>query len=363
MTKRDNIRNLLLPGIWQAQAGRAEPITDAEIEAVIDAFMAAASDGTSNNGVVNAKAKIAEIVALPLVIQKRQANLRKFKSVSVAYRQSQVPVHLRKEPIHDGRKSTKKAIRRTPQPLDPSWFGRTLAQRSITAPGNASNDSNPSNPNYLGFTGSSLTDPGFLAQRNLTGNIGNPYVNVPLGGLGGAIIPLSQALTINPVKDNLYAAPLKSEIKAGEILAWRVWRINPCAHDTYLSMTNETLWTVGTTVEASKQDLDNTFGIHAWKTRKHAEDYIGRGFNDGFGLAIGSVELWGEVIEHRDGYRAQYGAIKEIVERKEYPNPSGVKFADTPSLPRAALSIITRLSIWPAIIVTATWVGWLFGLL
>lgn len=96
---------------------------------------------------------------------------------------------------------------------------------------------------------------------------------------------------------------LETEIKAGEIIAWRMWRLSR----GYLqSASMDTIWKPGIIMEG---DVKTGVGVHAWKTAdaaiKYSEQWSGT-------RAIGEVELWGEVIEHEVGYRAQYAAVKRI---------------------------------------------------
>lgn len=56
------------------------------------------------------------------------------------------------------------------------------------------------------------------------------------------------------------------------------------------------------------EDLICNVGVHAWKTLDGAKEYAG-GIME---VVIGRVELWGEVVEHERGYRAEFAAIKSL---------------------------------------------------
>lgn len=58
-------------------------------------------------------------------------------------------------------------------------------------------------------------------------------------------------------------------------------------------------------------DVDIDEGVHAFKDRLAVGDY-GYRPHSGVTVVSGTVELWGMVIEHERGYRAQYAAIKSI---------------------------------------------------
>lgn len=97
-------------------------------------------------------------------------------------------------------------------------------------------------------------------------------------------------------------------IRAGEIVAYRVWDILP---DLMLSsITADHEWPVGVPMQAVDDHVANGLGIHCFKGIDSA-----RGVADGlYGLmkVVGSIEIWGEIVEHDLGYRAQYAAIRSL---------------------------------------------------
>jgi hypothetical protein len=124
------------------------------------------------------------------------------------------------------------------------------------------------------------------------------------------------------------APDLPAKIVAGEITAWRAW----------LVWTDGTLHSTATGGHWRPQEAlgsddmptaGNSSGVHAWKERARAKDYAdafvqsvvpGGRYHPGHynayppqtGVAYGEVELWGTVVEHADGYRAEYAQIKSI---------------------------------------------------
>jgi hypothetical protein len=98
------------------------------------------------------------------------------------------------------------------------------------------------------------------------------------------------------------------EFRIGEITAWRVWGIDPAGG--YRSCANQYCrWAIGTIMEGDPAVL--AFGVHAWKTRTAALSY-GRDWFAGKAFAIGQVALWGEIIEHERGYRAQFATMTSV---------------------------------------------------
>lgn len=116
----------------------------------------------------------------------------------------------------------------------------------------------------------------------------------------GAIGTQAAVARPDPVED--------AGIRAGEIEAVRVWILK----NGYLwSMFANHVWSPGA-VECGKPDEGT--GIHAFKTVGQAMANYGTYGCDDFPLIIGSVLLWGTVIEHEKGYRAEFSSIKSLDE-------------------------------------------------
>lgn len=109
-------------------------------------------------------------------------------------------------------------------------------------------------------------------------------------------------------------------IRAGEIYAWRCWMI-----DTFnmllRSMAVNAIWVPGETmglgrageqVAGGGDKLCHFYGngVHAFKTLKWAHD----NYYPNPHYVFGVVALWGEVIEHQGGYRAEFGKIVSLDE-------------------------------------------------
>lgn len=93
-------------------------------------------------------------------------------------------------------------------------------------------------------------------------------------------------------------------ITLGEIVAWRAWRVK---YGFIMSTYVDEGWLPGEPMEG---DVDAGAGVHAWKSPHKALTYLMQ-FTGGDGasveaMAIGRVALWGTVVEHERGYRAQY---------------------------------------------------------
>lgn len=113
----------------------------------------------------------------------------------------------------------------------------------------------------------------------------------------------------------------------GEITAFRVWRICNKTGLLTSSFKIEHTWHPQKVLEAhakplphDSSDWSEKVGIHAWKSVFEVAEYA-KGFlvdpygqygNDIHGAVIGRVHLWGEVIEHERGYRAEFAKIISI---------------------------------------------------
>lgn len=92
-------------------------------------------------------------------------------------------------------------------------------------------------------------------------------------------------------------------ISAGEIVAYRVWEVE---RGLLKSMVASYVWRPG---EIAEGNVAGGFGLHAFK----AEGDAVAAYREVGHRVIGRVLLWGEVIEHERGYRAQYGAVDALL--------------------------------------------------
>lgn len=95
-------------------------------------------------------------------------------------------------------------------------------------------------------------------------------------------------------------------IRTGEIIAYRAWAIN--SRGLLASMYAKYVWAPKTIERA---DNLNWHGLHAFKTMEQAVRHY-KCYGVWGWVVFGTVELWGEVIEHHRGYRAEYAAIVSL---------------------------------------------------
>ena len=113
------------------------------------------------------------------------------------------------------------------------------------------------------------------------------------------------------------------------IVGWRLWNfmyphfLANLGNDTIyvprekIEARCEQVSTIGTLVlgkdpsEQQAPHLTCTCGIYAYKEKPRLLREIGK-TNSGLRLVYGEINLWGKVIEHEDGYRAQFGYPKRL---------------------------------------------------
>jgi hypothetical protein len=106
------------------------------------------------------------------------------------------------------------------------------------------------------------------------------------------------------------AALGEPRIRAGEIIGWRFWGLSKgLLHSVIVSH----VWRPGVLERAScKECGPHNLGYHAFKDREQAEHQASEHICD-WVVVVGSVTMWGEVIEHQHGWRSEYAAVRSII--------------------------------------------------
>src|SRR5262245_16149250 len=104
------------------------------------------------------------------------------------------------------------------------------------------------------------------------------------------------------------AALGKPRIRAGEIIGWRFWKLcNGLLGSVFVSH----LWRPGVLERAICKDTGPyNLGYHGFKKREQAEREASTYWSS---TVVGSVAMWGEVIEHEQGWRSEYAAVRSII--------------------------------------------------
>ena len=114
-------------------------------------------------------------------------------------------------------------------------------------------------------------------------------------------------ITGNKTRDAALGEP---RIRAGEIIGWRFWKLcNGLLHSVIVPYT----W-YPSVFERSGGGLSHyNPGYHAFRDKEQAEReaHMHACWNS---AVIGSVAMWGEVIEHEHGWRSEYAAVQSLTE-------------------------------------------------
>jgi hypothetical protein len=110
-------------------------------------------------------------------------------------------------------------------------------------------------------------------------------------------------ITGNKTRDAALGEP---RIRAGEIIGWRFWKLcNGLLHSVIVPYT----WYPGV-FERSNGGYNP--GYHAFRDKEQAEREALM-YGGWWPAVIGSVAMWGEVIEHEHGWRSEYAAVRSII--------------------------------------------------
>lgn len=110
--------------------------------------------------------------------------------------------------------------------------------------------------------------------------------------------------------------PLPRETKFGELIGWRAWRV--LKGGALQSCVVPDVWLPGIPMEGTihlEYVAGEGGGIHAYKNEPHKLWYSGDPSScdsQTINFAMGSVWLYGDVVEHEDGYRASHAMVRSI---------------------------------------------------
>lgn len=138
---------------------------------------------------------------------------------------------------------------------------------------------------------------GTQATQQQANTLANAWVLMPgsSGGSGG-----SYAGEVMP------SQPLPSAgMKVEDLIGWRVWRVK---NGHLWSYFQDYVWMPGEVSEGIPGDHDHA-GIWAFKDKRRA---FQKALDGQASYVWGSVLLWGQVVEHADGYRASKARIVSI---------------------------------------------------
>ena len=115
-------------------------------------------------------------------------------------------------------------------------------------------------------------------------------------------------ITGNKTRDAALGEP---RIRAGEIIGWRFWKLRD---GLLYSVFIPHAWHPGVFERSSsKQGGFKNPGYHAFRDKEQAKrEASAHTYWTPF--VIGSVAMWGEVIEHENGWRSEFAAVRSIID-------------------------------------------------
>lgn len=106
----------------------------------------------------------------------------------------------------------------------------------------------------------------------------------------------------------------KDDARRVDLIGWRIWRVTSLGY--LRAITADSIYMPGEAMVAHKDVGDQTdsgSGVHVFKdmaaAAREIDAYVAHG---GGAYALGTVQLWGEVVEHERGYRAERAMIRSI---------------------------------------------------
>lgn len=136
-----------------------------------------------------------------------------------------------------------------------------------------------------------------------------PTVSPPASG---SMYPIDE---YDDEDDSFMPAVLPKSLVAGPIIAWRLWRVTD--EGILRSLGRSRLWSPGAPMRGAPRSR-NAAGVYAMKHRANLAIYDDA---DEEYQVFGQVALWGRVIEHDFGYRAEFAYPVAIDLRVESPMP------------------------------------------
>lgn len=123
--------------------------------------------------------------------------------------------------------------------------------------------------------------------------------------------------------------PKEPEPETEAIVAYRAWKLVEGLEGIPLlySVVQDCCWPPYEALRATEMRSDTSAGIYAFKNESDAPSY----FSDNH--LMGAVYLWGEVIEHDEGYRAEYAYPKELWVSKDFDAAMILRLEETYGVP------------------------------
>jgi hypothetical protein len=166
-----------------------------------------------------------------------------------------------------------------------------------------------------------------LAQQGSFGGyagLGVSFIVQTTSPLAG-YIPAAQCVGYVPAPPQPPPLP-RGEVVVGELVGWRIW----WAHEAHLlhSFAMRCVWEPGVPMRGTPGD-NSPEGVWAFRESSRAiakaDDAVAVSCLPDSIAVWGSVFMWGEVVEHEDGWRAEFASVRSLdgVRRVRRPTLGG----------------------------------------
>jgi hypothetical protein len=121
--------------------------------------------------------------------------------------------------------------------------------------------------------------------------------------------PLLKALSVPISKAAPAPEPVQVAPRWGELEGWRAWKLEGDGQQL-TSVYKETIWAPGQIIKGNP--TEDKEGVHAWKELGGLVQYVDHVTYDDVTngeIVLGRVHLWGAIVEHELGYRAEFAKI------------------------------------------------------
>ena len=105
----------------------------------------------------------------------------------------------------------------------------------------------------------------------------------------------------------------KDDARRVDLIGWRIWRVTSLGY--LKAITAEAVYLPGQPMVAHKEigdEIGSGSGVHVFKDFAGAAHELANYPGSNILVAIGTVQLWGEVVEHERGFRAERAMIRSI---------------------------------------------------
>jgi hypothetical protein len=109
-----------------------------------------------------------------------------------------------------------------------------------------------------------------------------------------------------------------SGLVIGEVEAFRAWRVL----GDYLASGMGAIWLSDAPMKGTEVDMHTASGVYAFKSLTDARSYFA---DQRTPYAVGKVKLWGTVVEHETGYRADFAKPLLIIEAHNGASASAIR--------------------------------------